>query len=265
MIFALNFQKDGKIRSAKARQIVLIVLIFQSLGTLFSERCNQKNMKILFDNITKRYENSGSILPALDQFSWRAEGGKIYGLIGPNGAGKTTLIRMLLNLFGPDSGQIVVDSAPLTSQSQSFLKRLGYLPEERGLYRRESPNGMLCYLGRLKGMDKKEAASRAKIMLEQFGLAEWKNRRIDTLSKGMAQKLQIIACLLHKPELLVLDEPFYGLDPINICLFRNMISKERSRGVLIILCTHMMSEAEALCDEVCLLNRGTTRNTGPSR
>lgn len=179
--------------------------------------------------------------------------GSICGFLGPNGAGKTTTLRMILGLLRPDSGRVEVLGATDPSQLRD---RLAYLPEERGLYRRMGVLEFLVFLGRLHGLDRTEATARAGRWLERLDLTASAKARCDTLSKGMGQKLQLAGALLHEPELVILDEPFSGLDPVNVELAREIVLELRRSGRTVILSTHVMEQAEQLCDEVLLLDRG---------
>ena len=186
--------------------------------------------------------------------------GSIYGFLGPNGAGKTTTIRMIMSIIRPDSGRIEL----LSSTSPLSVKdRLGYLPEEKGLYKKMKTRELIAYFGRLKHMQKDVALRRADEVLEQFGLGEQRHARCDTLSKGMGQKVQILATLLHDPDFVILDEPFSGLDPINIELVRQLILDLKASGKTVIFSTHIMEQAEQLCDYVLLINGGQKLIDGP--
>ncbi len=179
--------------------------------------------------------------------------GHIYGFLGPNGAGKTTTIRSIMNIILPDSGEILLAGRPLDG---SLRDRIGYLPEERGLYRKMKCRDQLAYLAELKGVPRKEALSRSDQWLERMGLSEYRLQKIDTLSKGMQQKIQFAATFISEPDLVILDEVFTGLDPLNIELLREMILEEKEKGVTIIFSTHMLAEAEKICDSICLIEGG---------
>jgi ABC-2 type transport system ATP-binding protein len=179
--------------------------------------------------------------------------GEVFGLVGPNGAGKSTLIRMLMDIIAPDSGDILLDGRPVTPADRD---RIGYLPEERGLYRKEKVIDVLIYFGMLKGLERAAARQSAHAWLERFGIPEMATRRVDQMSKGQQQKVQIAGTLLHDPSILVLDEPFSGLDPINTAVIKEML-RERSRaGSIVVLSTHQMPMVEALCDRVAMINQG---------
>ncbi len=179
--------------------------------------------------------------------------GSIYGFLGPNGAGKTTTIRAIMNIILPDSGEILLGGRPMDG---SMRDRIGYLPEERGLYRKMKCRDQLGYLAELKGVPRGESLTRADQWLERMGLSDYRLQKIDTLSKGMQQKIQFAATFIAKPDLVILDEVFTGLDPLNIELLREMILEEKERGVTIIFSTHMLAEAEKICDSICLIEGG---------
>ncbi len=179
--------------------------------------------------------------------------GSIYGFLGPNGAGKTTAIRAIMNIILPDSGEILFGDAPLDG---NLRDRIGYLPEERGLYRKMKCRDQLAYLAELKSVPHAEALRRADHWLERMGLAEYSHKKIDTLSKGMQQKVQFAATFISEPDLVILDEVFTGLDPLNIELLREMILEQKEKGVTIIFSTHMLAEAEKVCDSICLIEGG---------
>jgi ABC-2 type transport system ATP-binding protein len=179
--------------------------------------------------------------------------GSIYGFLGPNGAGKTTTIRSIMNIILPDRGEILFAGRPLDADLRD---RIGYLPEERGLYRKMKTVDQLVYLAQLKGVPGSEAKRRADDWLERLGLAEWRDRKVDALSKGMQQKIQFAATFISQPDLVILDEVFSGLDPLNIELLRDMILQEKARGTTVIFSTHMLAEAERICDFICLIEGG---------
>jgi ABC-2 type transport system ATP-binding protein len=179
--------------------------------------------------------------------------GSIYGFLGPNGAGKTTTIRSIMNIIVPDSGEILFDGQNL---DRDRLDRIGYLPEERGLYRKMTCLDQLVFLAQLKSMPKAEAREQGAAWLDRLDLSDWKNRKVDALSKGMQQKVQLASTFLFKPDLVILDEPFSGLDPLNVEVLREIIREENKRGCTIIFSTHMLAEAEKLCDSICLIEGG---------
>ena len=199
-------------------------------------------------NIRKAYDKH----VAVDEISLEIEKGIVYGLLGPNGAGKTTTIRMLMDILRPDSGAIeVLGGAP-----RLVLDRIGYLPEERGLYKKMKVIDVLVYLGSLKGIRREDARRKAEAWLARVDLAKWRDRRIEELSKGMAQKVQFISTLLAEPELLILDEPFSGLDPVNSNQLKDLFLEVNRSGTTIVFSTHLMESAEKLCRSICLINRG---------
>jgi ABC-2 type transport system ATP-binding protein len=190
---------------------------------------------------------------AVDGVSLDVDHGEILGLLGPNGAGKTTTIRMILNVIEPDEGQVTFDGQPF---SDAVRNSIGYLPEERGLYRKNLVMNVLIYFGGLHGMSVPAARAEAKKWLQRFELAQYENRKVDELSKGNQQKLQFISTILHDPQLLVLDEPFAGLDPVNQIVLKDVLMEMKGKGKAIIFSTHQMEQAEKLCDKICLINKG---------
>ncbi|MFC2094986.1 ABC transporter ATP-binding protein [Candidatus Bipolaricaulota bacterium] len=191
---------------------------------------------------------------AVNQVSFEAQPGEILGLLGPNGAGKTTTIRMIMGIMRPDSGDIAfsfVDSNP-----KKFRERVGYLPEERGLYSDAKIHDLLAYFAELKGVERTEARSRAAHWIDRMDLSEWANKKVDKLSKGMQQKVQFVAAVLHRPDLVILDEPFSGLDPVHQDVIKAFISELREDGMTVLLSSHQMNRVEELCDRIFLINRG---------
>ncbi|MEM7248134.1 MAG: ATP-binding cassette domain-containing protein [Acidobacteriota bacterium] len=208
------------------------------------------------DGVTKRF---GAHV-AVDDFNLSVPQGSIYGFLGPNGAGKTTTIRMVMSIFMPDSGRLTV----LGQDDPSAVKdRLGYLPEEKGLYKKMKARELVTYFGTLKGLNQKEAHDKAGALLEKHGLGEWLDKRCEALSKGMGQKVQVLATLIHEPELVILDEPFSGLDPVNTEKLRDLILEMKADGKTVIFSTHVMEQAEQLCDFVVLINKGQKVLDGP--
>jgi len=201
------------------------------------------------NSITKRYD--GTV--AVDGLSLVIEPGGIYGLLGPNGAGKTTTIRMVMGIIQPDDGEIRIFGEPF---SEALKDRIGYLPEERGLYRKMKVLEHLVFLAEIKGVDGRTAKRRSLEWLEKLGLSEWGNKTIEALSKGMQQKIQFIATVIHEPQLVILDEPFTGLDPLNAQLLKDIIAEMQTEGRTIVLSTHLMDQVEKLCSRICLINRG---------
>ncbi len=201
------------------------------------------------ENVTKRYEGH----TAVDDFSLTIEPGVIYGLLGPNGAGKTTTIRMAMGIIEPDEGKIEIFGEPL---SESLKERIGYLPEERGLYRKMKVRDQLVFLAEIKGVPAKTAAERVSRWLERVDLAGWEEKPVEALSKGMQQKIQFISTVIHEPQMVILDEPFAGLDPINTQLLKDVIVEMKDEGRTVILSTHLMDQVEKLCERICLINKG---------
>ena len=189
---------------------------------------------------------------ALDNVSIDIPKGKIYGLLGPNGAGKTTLIRIINRITIPNSGSVLFNGKPIT---QDDVEKIGYLPEERGLYRKMKVGEQAMYFAQLKGMSAREAGHELKKWFVSFGIESWWNKKVEELSKGMAQKVQFITTVVHKPSLLILDEPFSGFDPVNAQVIREEILRLRDEGATIILSTHNMESVEELCDNITLINK----------
>jgi ABC-2 type transport system ATP-binding protein len=192
-------------------------------------------------------------LAAVDGISFEIPPAHIFGLLGPNGAGKTSTIRMMIGITSPDSGVVRLFGEPLRRRA---LRRVGYLPEERGLYRRMTVRANLVFLGRLAGLSVAAALERIDSWTNRLGIPDWVDRRVDELSKGMQQKVQFIAALLHDPDLIVMDEPFAGLDPINTMQLKDVLTGLRTAGKSILFSTHRMDQVEKLCDSICLINRG---------
>lgn len=209
-----------------------------------------------FHNVSKQFGD----LHAVQDLSLAIPRGCIYGFIGPNGAGKTTAMRILVGITNPSSGSIkVLDSDDI----RMVRKQIGYLPEEKGLYKRMRLVDYIVYFGRLNGMNKLEARKNAIRLLEEFQLGEWQRERCQALSKGMGQKVQLITTLVHEPTLMVLDEPFSGLDPVNVEVVRRTILEKVKQNSTVILSTHIMEQAEQLCDELVLINQGHAILKGP--
>jgi ABC-2 type transport system ATP-binding protein len=203
---------------------------------------------LIIEHVTKRY---GEFV-AVNDLSLQVRPGRVFGLIGPNGAGKTTTIRMIVNIIIPDSGRIELFGQAMTTSLQD---RIGYLPEERGLYKKMKVGEQLRFFAELKDLRGKEAERRIDKWLVKLQLADWKNKRTKELSKGMQQKVQFITAVIHNPDLVILDEPFSGLDPVNVDLMKETILEQKAAGKTIILSTHQMEIAEKLCDDVCMINR----------
>lgn len=200
------------------------------------------------ENIVKQYATHR----ALDDVSIEVPKGSVFGLLGPNGAGKTSLIRIINQITAPDEGRIFLDGEPL---KESHVENIGYLPEERGLYKKMEVGEQALYLAQLKGMSKSEAKERLKDWFNKFDISPWWNKKVEELSKGMAQKVQFIVTVLHEPQLLILDEPFSGFDPINTNLVKSEILRLKDAGATIILSTHNMGSVEEICEHIALINK----------
>ncbi|HEY8205036.1 MAG TPA: ABC transporter ATP-binding protein [Pyrinomonadaceae bacterium] len=209
---------------------------------------NDTKPTLVLEHVTKKFGD----FTAVDDLSVQVRPGRVFGLIGPNGAGKTTTIRMIVNITIPDSGRIELFGRPMDTRLQD---RIGYLPEERGLYRKMKVGEQLRFFAELKDVRGKVADERINLWLEKLQLSDWKNKRSKDLSKGMQQKIQFITAVIHDPDLLILDEPFSGLDPVNVDLMKQTILEKKAEGKTIILSTHQMEIAEKLCDDVCMINR----------
>jgi ABC-2 type transport system ATP-binding protein len=190
---------------------------------------------------------------AVDEVTFDVPGGSVYGLLGQNGAGKTTTLRMILDILAPDRGEVRLFGRPRRPEDAA---RIGYLPEERGLYRRMTVADHLLFQAELNSLPRAEAKRRIETWLQRVDLASWAKAKVETLSKGMQQKVQLVAILLHEPEVLILDEPFSGLDPINQGLFKETIAELRRAGRTVLFSTHVLEQAEKLCDRICLISRG---------
>jgi len=204
---------------------------------------------LVLENITKSFNS----FCAVDELSARVPAGSIYGFLGPNGAGKTTTLRMIMNIISPDSGRIEILGR---SPDGGIAEKVGYLPEERGLYRKMKIRALLAYFGALKGMNRHATAREIPKWLDKLGLSEWADHKVENLSRGMQQKLQFIVTAINDPEILILDEPFSGLDPVNLDLLKGIILRMREEGKTVIFSTHMMEQAEKLCDFIFLINHG---------
>lgn len=199
-------------------------------------------------NIVKRFVNH----IALDNVSVNVKQGRIFGLLGPNGAGKTTLIRIINHITAPDSGEVFFNGHPMVAED---VYKIGYLPEERGLYKKMKVGEQAIYLARLKGLDKATATKRLRYWFEKFDISQWWNKKVEELSKGMQQKVQFITTVLHEPQLLILDEPFSGFDPVNAEMLKSEILALKEKGHTIIFSTHNMNSVEEICDDIALINR----------
>ncbi len=204
---------------------------------------------VVLEHVTKSYDS----LTAVNDLSFAIRQGAVFGLLGPNGAGKTTTLRMVMRILVPDTGSIRILGQPLTDKTQNLI---GYLPEERGLYPRMEVRKVLVFLAALKGVPEAEADRRAGEWLERFELTAWAKKKIIDLSKGMQQKVQFIATVIHRPSVLILDEPFAGLDPVNAIMVKDIMLELSAQGSTIILSTHRMEQVEMMCDSICLINQG---------
>ncbi|HYE66025.1 MAG TPA: ABC transporter ATP-binding protein [Pyrinomonadaceae bacterium] len=213
---------------------------------------------LTLDRVTKRFGD----FTAVDELSLAVRAGRIFGLIGPNGAGKTTSIRMIVNITAPDSGRIELFGQHMSRQLQD---RIGYLPEERGLYKKMKIGEQLRFFGELKNLSGTAADASIDRWLARLKLAEWRNKKASELSKGMQQKIQFIAAVLHDPDLLILDEPFSGLDPVNVEVLKEVVLELKAAGKTIIFSTHSMELAEKICDDICLINRSRKVLSGSLR
>lgn len=201
------------------------------------------------NKVTKSYQSK----LAVNEVTFDMPEGTIFGMLGPNGAGKTSLIRIITTITKADSGSVFFDGSPINSKS---AEKIGYMPEERGLYKKMKVGEQLIYLAQLRGMTDKEAKNAVKYWFEKFDIADWNNKKVEELSKGMSQKVQFIATVLHNPKLLILDEPFSGLDPVNANLIKDEIYELQQKGTSIIFSTHRMEQVEEICDNIVLINQG---------
>ena len=209
---------------------------------------NENPVTLEVENITKRYGD----FTAVEDLSLAVRAGKVFGFLGPNGAGKTTTIRMIVGITAPDEGRIALFGKKISNETQN---RIGYLPEERGLYKKMKIADQLRYFAALKGVSQAEADKRIDFWLNRMKLSEWKNKKTTDLSKGMQQKIQFISTVLHDPALLILDEPFSGLDPVNVEFMIDVVAELKALGKTIIFSTHLMETAERLCDDILLINK----------
>ncbi len=206
-------------------------------------------MILSIENVVKRYDK----YTAVDNVSFEVPKGSVFGLLGPNGAGKTSLIRMITTITGPDEGTIRLDGEILNERTP---EQIGYMPEERGLYKKMKVGEHLLYLAQLKGLSEANAQKEIRHWFEKFGITDWWGKKVEELSKGMQQKIQFITTVVHNPKLLILDEPFSGLDPINTTLIKDEIRQLNEAGTSIIFSTHRMEQVEEMCDHIVLINRG---------
>ncbi|WP_222536115.1 ABC transporter ATP-binding protein [Pedobacter polysacchareus] len=211
---------------------------------------------LIINNIVKQYATHR----ALDDVSLHVEKGKIFGLLGPNGAGKTSLIRIITQITAPDSGEVIFNGERLNVQ---HISQIGYLPEERGLYKKMEIGEQVLYLAKLKGLSTAEATKRIRYWFEKLGMGDWWSKKVEDLSKGMQQKVQFVATVLHKPELIILDEPFSGFDPVNADVIKNEILALNKEGATFIFSTHRMESVEELCDNIALIHRSKKILDGP--
>ena len=214
--------------------------------------------RLVVEHVTKRYGPK----VAVDDVSFESGPGRVLGLLGPNGAGKTSTIRMITYITIPDEGRVLFGDSPVGPQSQ---ERMGYLPEERGLYKKLKVFEQLLYFAELKGMSRSAATDRIKFWLKRFDALDWMGKKTQELSKGMQQKVQFISTILHDPDLLILDEPFSGLDPINTDLLKDVIQEQKEKGRTILFASHRMEQVEQLCDDICLISQGKVLLGGPVR
>lgn len=204
---------------------------------------------ISLENVTKSYDG----VTAVNHVTLNVREGAIVGLLGPNGAGKTSTIRMIMNILLPDDGSIRVFGEPVSQETRSAI---GYLPEERGLYPRMEVRSVIVFLAALRGLTEGEAQKRADQWLARLELSDWAGKKVRDLSKGMQQKVQFISAVLHQPKLVILDEPFSGLDPVNAAMVKDIMLEMRGQGSTIVLSTHLMEQVERMCDSICLINKG---------
>ncbi len=241
-IFYLSFKKNSI--------YIYFFLTFQPKLIFEPKQKNTKKVNNILEihNVVKRYSQH----TALNDVSINIPKGVIFGLLGPNGAGKTSLIRIINQITGPDEGYVLFNGQKL---NQSHIKEIGYLPEERGLYKKMKVGEQLLYLAQLKGLSEKEALEKLKAWFTKFDIKTWWTKNVEDLSKGMQQKIQFVATVLHEPQLIILDEPFSGFDPINADLIKNEILELRDKGSTIIFSTHRMESVEELCDHIALINK----------
>ena len=209
-------------------------------------------------DVTKTYDERAVV----DRVSFEVRSGEIFALLGPNGAGKTTLIRMITDILRPDAGEILLDDRPVSARDRHTI---AYLPEERGLYRRSRVIDVLSYFGELKGLRPRDARKSARSLLDRVELGDWIEKQVQALSKGMQQKVQLCTALIGDPRLMILDEPFTGLDPLNVQLFEEILQERRAAGTTVMLSTHQMNKVEQVCDRALMLNRGRVVLYGPVR
>ena len=213
---------------------------------------------IALENVSKSYDS----VIAVNGVNLRVRQGAVLGLLGPNGAGKTTTIRMVMNILVPDEGSILVLGEPVSDKTRDSI---GYLPEERGLYPRMQVRSLIVFFAALHGLSEAEADRRAREWLDRFELGEWSEKKMNELSKGMQQKVQFIIAVLHRPPIVILDEPFSGLDPVNAATVKDIMLEMRDKGSTVILSTHRMEQVEEMCDSICLIDHGRSVLDGDLR
>ena len=236
----------GAVRNSTIGRIAIKLIDSENVATMPDR--TEPAISLRVENVSKRF----SEFTAVNDLSFDVRAGRVFGFLGPNGAGKTTTIRMIVGITAPDEGSIRLFGEPMSYQLQN---RIGYLPEERGLYKKMKVVDQLRYFAELKGISGSEAERRIDRWLERMGLSEWKEKRTTDLSKGMQQKIQFISTVLHDPDLLILDEPFSGLDPVNVEFMIDVLSEFRSQEKTVIFSTHLMSTAERLCHDILLINK----------
>jgi len=218
--------------------------------SIFSYKMLKMDPLLSLKNLQKYYASQ----KAVDDISFDIQAGSIFGLLGPNGAGKTTLLRMITGIFYPDEGQIILNGQPFNPIED--ISKIGYMPEERGMYKKMKIGEQAIYLAQLKGLSKAEATERIKYWFRKLEMESWWNKKVEDLSKGMSQKLQFVITVLHEPKLIILDEPFSGLDPLNANLIKDEIYDLAKKGATIIFSTHRMEQVEEICDHIVLVNLG---------
>ena len=219
---------------------------------------SENNVTLNVEDASKQFGD----FKAVQNLNFQVEAGRVFGFLGPNGAGKTTTIRMVVGITIPDTGSIKIFGSRITP---GIRDRIGYLPEERGLYKKMKVHTQLRYFAALKGVSQKEADKRIDFWLDRMKLTEWKNKKTTDLSKGMSQKLQFVSTMIHEPDLLILDEPFSGLDPVNVEFMKDVITEIKSQNKTIIFSTHLMETAEKLCDDILLINKSRKVLSGTLR
>ena len=213
-------------------------------------------MDVLFSGVSKRFGWGSRAKQALSNVTWSVAAGGVTGIVGPNGAGKSTALRILLSIYSADSGVVEIDGGTVNNDSQTFRNAIGYLAEERALYKTGRVRETIAYFGVLKGMRRREALKQADILIERFDLGEYRSKQNRALSKGLSQRAQLASCMIHRPRLLVLDEPFSGLDVVTVATLRGLLAELKAQGTSIVLCSHQMKEVEALAENVVMLKGG---------